>query len=126
MKRIQTNKAPKAIGPYSQAVIANGFVFCSGQIGFTSEGIFAGENIETQTHQVIQNLKAVLEASGSSLKHVVKTTCYLTDISEFQVFNKIYEEYFGETKPARGTVEVSNLPKNAKVEIEVIALTKLT
>ena len=122
LKKIQTDKAPQAIGPYSQAIMANGFVFCSGQIGLTPEGAFAGDDVTAQTHQVIQNLKAVLEASGSSLEKIVKTTCYLTDMAEFQTFNAVYETYFGETKPARGTVGVNNLPKNAKVEIEVIAL----
>ncbi|MBA3723490.1 MAG: RidA family protein [Candidatus Levybacteria bacterium] len=122
MKRIQTNQAPQAIGPYSQAIVANGFVFCSGQIGLTPDGTFAGDDVTAQTHQVIQNLKAVLEASGSSLENVVKTTCYLTNIAEFQTFNAVYETYFGNTKPARGTVGVNQLPKDAKVEIEVIAL----
>lgn len=120
--KIQTDKAPQAIGPYSQAIVASGMVFCSGQIGLTPAGEFAGETITEQTHQVIQNLKAVLEAAGSSLDQVVKTTCYLTDMSEFQTFNGVYEIYFGKTKPARGTVGVNSLPKNAKVEIEVIAL----
>jgi 2-iminobutanoate/2-iminopropanoate deaminase len=122
MKHVHTNKAPQAIGPYSQAVVANGMVYCSGQIGLTPEGKFAGESITEQTHQVIKNLKAILEASGSSLDKVVKTTCYVTDMAEFQSFNEVYETYFGQAKPARGTVGVNSLPKNAKVEIEVIAL----
>jgi 2-iminobutanoate/2-iminopropanoate deaminase len=122
MKRIQTIKAPQAIGAYSQAIVANGFIFCSGQIALKPDGTFTSEDLETQTHQVIQNLKAVLEAADSSLAKVVKTTCYLTDITDFPVFNAVYETYFGKTKPARATVEVSRLPKNAKVEIEVIGI----
>jgi 2-iminobutanoate/2-iminopropanoate deaminase len=121
MKQVQTDKAPKAIGPYSQAIVTNGMVFCSGQIGLTTAGELTAEDIETQTQQVIQNLKAVLEAAGSSLDKVVKTTCYLTDLTEFQTFNTVYETYFATTKPARATIEVSKLPKNAKVEIEAIA-----
>jgi 2-iminobutanoate/2-iminopropanoate deaminase len=122
MKQVQTNKAPKAIGPYSQAVIANGMVYCSGQIALDPvSGKIVVEDIAIQTHQVIQNLKAVLQAAGSSLDKVVKTTCYLSDLTEFQTFNTVYETYFRATKPARATVEVSKLPKNAKVEIEAIA-----
>jgi 2-iminobutanoate/2-iminopropanoate deaminase len=123
MKKVQTEKAPQAIGPYSQAVIVGEFVFCSGQIALNPQGEFIDGTIEEQTKQVLQNLKVVLEAAGSSLKKVVKTNCYLSEINEFQAFNQIYETAFGESKPARATVEVSRLPKNAKVEIEAIATT---
>lgn len=121
MKQVQTNQAPQAIGPYSQAIVTNDFIFCSGQIALTPDGEMVEDDIQAQTKQVITNLSAVLQAAGSSLEHVIKTTCYLTDITKFQEFNAIYHQYFGKTKPARATVEVSKLPKGAKVEIEVIA-----
>ncbi|MGH7202822.1 MAG: RidA family protein [Candidatus Levyibacteriota bacterium] len=121
MKKVHTEKAPPAIGPYSQAVIVGEFVFCSGQIALTPDGEFLNGTIEEQTKQVLKNLQAVLQAVGSSLENVVKTTCYLSDINDFQTFNQVYETAFAKSKPARATVEVSKLPKNAKVEIEVIA-----
>lgn len=122
MKHIHTEKAPKAVGPYSQAIVSGGFVFCSGQIGIDPEaGKITGETTIEQTHQVIKNLQAVLETAGSSLKNVVKTTCYLRHIEDYQVFNTVYSEYFGESKPARAAVEVSNLPLGALVEIEAVA-----
>lgn len=127
MKQIQTSNAPEALGPYSQAIVVDGTMYCSGQIALdpqTSE--LKGDTIEEQTHQVIKNLQAVLEAGGSSLALVVKTTCYLTDLQDFQSFNKVYETYFEKSKPARATVEVAKLPKNAKVEIEAIAKLNLT
>ncbi len=121
MKKIHTDKAPRAVGPYSQAIVSNGLVFSAGQIGLDPEtGALVGSEIESQTHQVIKNLSAVLEKAGSSLSKVVKTTCYLKNISDYQAFNEIYGKYFTEN-PARSTVEVSSLPKNALVEIEVIA-----
>lgn len=109
MKIVQTNNAPAAVGPYSQAIISNGLVFCSGQIGLDSKsGELNGADIISQTSQVVFNLKAVLEEAGSSLSNVVKTTCYLTDLSNYQKFNEIYSKYFT-GGPARATVEVTNL-----------------
>ena len=121
MKTVETKKAPAAIGPYSQAKIVNGFVYTSGQIPIDPEtGKIEFQCIEAQTEQVIKNLKAVLEEAGSSLEKVVKTTCFLKNIKDFGTFNEIYAGYFT-GKPARSCVEVSNLPKDALVEIEVIA-----
>lgn len=121
MEKIQTNNAPTAIGPYSQGMVTGNLIFTSGQIGINpSSGNIEAADITGQTEQVIKNLKAVLEASGSSLDKVIKTTCFLKNISDFAVFNSVYEKYFTE-KPARSCVEVAALPKNALVEIEVIA-----
>lgn len=121
MKIIETKKAPAAIGPYSQAIVANGLVYTSGQIPIDpGSGIIEAVSIEAQTEQVIKNLAAVLEAAGSSLERVVKTTCFLKSISDFAAFNGIYEQYFT-GKPARSCVEVAALPKGALAEIEVIA-----
>ncbi len=121
MKIIETPKAPAAIGPYSQAIVANGFVYTSGQIPIDPlSGAIEVSGIEAQTKQVIRNLAAVLEASGSSLARVVKTTCFLKNISDFAAFNGVYASYFA-GKPARSCVEVAALPKNALVEIEVVA-----
>ena len=123
MKRIETETAPAAIGPYSQAIQAAGLIYASGQIAIDPmTGQIDADNIEAQTIQVIKNLSAVLEKAGSSLEHVVKTTCFLTDIDQFGTFNQIYAEYFS-SRPARSCVEVSALPKGALVEIEVIAET---
>ena len=121
MKTVETKKAPAAIGPYSQAKIVNGLVYTSVQIPIDPEtGKIEFQCIEAQTEQVIKNLKAVLEEAGSSLEKVVKTTCFLKNINDFGTFNEIYAGYFT-SKPARSCVEVSNLPKDALVEIEVIA-----
>ncbi|MBP5275321.1 MAG: RidA family protein [Lachnospiraceae bacterium] len=121
MKTIETNKAPGAIGPYSQAIVSGGLVFTSGQIPINpASGNIDAKDIEGQTRQVMENLSAVLEASGSSLSKAVKTTCFLKDINDFAAFNNIYAEYFTK-KPARSCVEVANLPKGALVEVEVIA-----
>lgn len=121
MEKIQTNNAPAAIGPYSQGMVTGNLIFTSGQIGINpASGNIEAADITGQTEQVIKNLKAVLEASGSSLDKVIKTTCFLKNISDFAVFNSVYEKYFTE-KPARSCVEVTALPKNALVEIEVIA-----
>lgn len=121
MKIIQTSSAPAAIGPYSQAITVNGLVFTSGQIPLSPEsGEIMGSNIKEQTEQVIKNLKAVLNASGSSIEKVVKTTCFLTDMGDFTAFNEVYSKHFT-GKPARSTVAVKQLPKNALVEIEVVA-----
>ena len=121
MKSIVSKEAPAAIGPYSQAIISNGVVYVSGQIPISPEtGTFLVGGIRIQTEQTIQNLKAVLAAAGSDLKHVVKTTCYLTDMVCFSEFNEVYAEHFTE-KPARSCVEVSALPKYAMLEIDAIA-----
>ena len=121
MKTIETKNAPAAIGPYSQAIAVNGLLYTSGQIPINpASGAIEASTIEDQTQQVIKNLAAVLEAAGSDLDKVVKTTCFLTDINDFAVFNEIYAQYFP-GRPARSCVEVSKLPKGALVEIEAIA-----
>jgi 2-iminobutanoate/2-iminopropanoate deaminase len=123
MESIQTDRAPQAIGPYSQAIKANGFIFASGQIPLDPATMRIVEGgIEEQTGRVLDNLKAVLEAAGSALDRVVKTTVYLADMNEFTAMNEIYARYFGATKPARATVEVARLPRDVKVEIDVVAL----
>lgn len=124
MKFVQTNKAPSAIGPYSQAVVANGMVFTSGQIALTPDGVMLESDIALQTKQVLQNLKAVLEEAGSSMGGVIKTTIFLASMDDFTAVNEIYAEAFGSHKPARSTVAVKTLPKNALVEIDAIALIK--
>lgn len=124
MKFVQTNKAPSAIGPYSQAVVANGMVFTSGQIALTPEGVMLESDIALQTKQVLQNLQAVLEEAGSSMGGVIKTTIFLASMDDFAAVNEIYAEAFGSHKPARSTVAVKTLPKNALVEIDAIALIK--
>lgn len=121
-KQVQTNNAPQAIGPYSQAIIANGMVYCSGQIPLTPSGELLATDIESQTHQAMKNLGAVLEAAGSSLGKVVQTTCYLADMADFPNFNKIYGEYLQEPFPCRATVQVARLPRDVKVEVACIAL----
>ncbi|MDR3115650.1 MAG: RidA family protein [Treponema sp.] len=121
MKLIQTTKAPAAIGPYAQAFVSGGLVFTSGQIPLSAEtGQVVGTVIAEQTERVIQNLKAVLEAAGSSLSRVIKTTCFLADMQDFTAFNEVYGKYFT-GKPARSTVAVRQLPKSVLVEIEAIA-----
>ena len=121
MNIIETKKAPAAIGPYSQAITTGGLVFTSGQIPIDpASGSIAANDIAGQARQAIQNLAAVLEAAGSGLDKVVKTTCFLTDINDFAVFNEIYAELFP-GKPARSCVEVAKLPKGALVEIEAVA-----
>lgn len=122
MKAVSTTKAPAAIGPYVQGMIVNGMFYSSGQIPLNAEGVMNEGSIEEQTHQVFANLKAVLEEAGSSLSQVVKTTVFIKDMNDFATLNDIYGHYFGDHKPARSTVEVARLPKDAKVEIEVIAL----
>ncbi|HKC85238.1 MAG TPA: RidA family protein [Blastocatellia bacterium] len=123
MESIQTDRAPQAIGPYSQAIKANGFIFASGQIPLDPATMRIVEGgIEEQTGRVLENLKSVLEAAGSSLDRVVKTTVYLADMGEFAAMNEIYARYFGATKPARATVQVARLPRDVKVEIDVVAL----
>ena len=122
MNTISTDKAPQAIGPYSQAVEYNGMIFTSGQIALLPNGELAGDDIDTQTRQVLKNLSAVLEEAGSSLQKVLKTTIFLADMDDFSAVNAIYEEFFGSHKPARSTVAVKTLPKNVKIEIDCIAV----
>lgn len=120
---VSTTTAPAAIGPYSQAIVAGDLLFCSGQIPLDPEsGQVVGDEIEAQTRRVLDNLRAVLEAAGSSLQHVVKTTIFLHDMNDFQIVNGIYAEYFGGEPPARSTVQVARLPRDVRVEIEAIAL----
>ena len=121
MKTIQTDKAPAAIGPYSQAKVVGGMLYTSGQIPLDPKsGEVVGDNIETQTERVMQNMAAVLEAANADFSNVVKTTCFLTDMANFAVFNGIYEKYFT-SKPARSCVAVKQLPKGVLVEVEVVA-----
>ena len=121
MKKISTNKAPSAIGPYSQAIVFNGMLYTSGQIAINpATGNIDGATIEEQTEQVMQNLGAILEAAGVDYTKVVKTTCFLADMGDFAAFNQIYAKYFTE-KPARSCVAVKTLPKNVLCEVEVIA-----
>lgn len=122
---ISTPNAPAAVGPYSQAVVANGLVYTAGQLGLVpATGDLVEGDVAAQTHQVIANLKAVLEAAGSDLTQVIKTTVFLQRMDDFAAMNKVYSEYFTEPYPARSTVEVAKLPKNGLVEIEVVALVK--
>jgi 2-iminobutanoate/2-iminopropanoate deaminase len=120
---IQTEHAPQAIGPYSQAIRANGLVFASGQIPIDPRtGQFVAGGIQEQTEQVLKNLAAVLEAAGSSLDRIVKTTVFLQDMQEFGAMNEVYGRFFQDNPPARATVEAARLPRDARVEIEAIAL----
>lgn len=120
---ISTDKAPQAVGPYSQAICANGFVFVSGQIAIDpSNGQIIDGNTADQTRQVLKNLKAVLESSNSGMDKVVKATVFIKDMNQFQAMNEVYAEFFTQNKPARACVEVSRLPKDVLVEIDAIAL----
>jgi 2-iminobutanoate/2-iminopropanoate deaminase len=121
LRKIATKEAPEAIGPYSQAIIANGLVYTSGQIALMPDGTMETRGIEYQTKQVLKNLYYVLKEAGASLNDVIKTTIYLADMDDFSKVNEIYEHFFGNHKPARSTVAVKTLPKNALVEIECIA-----
>ena len=119
---VSTEKAPKALGPYSQAIKAGGFVWCSGQIPIDpAVNAVTATTIEDQTRQAIANLKHVLEAAGAGLDKVVKTTVFISDMNDFAALNAVYAELFGETKPARSCVQVARLPKDVKVEIEAVA-----
>ncbi|MCP8971184.1 RidA family protein [Ectobacillus ponti] len=122
MKVVHTNQAPQAIGPYSQGIIVNGMFYSSGQIPLTAEGQLVTGDVQEQTHQVFRNLQAVLEAAGASLETVVKTTVFLKDMNDFDAFNAVYGQYFNTHKPARSCVQAAKLPKDAAVEIEVVAL----
>jgi len=119
---IYTETAPEPIGPYSQAIVIGDFIFTSGQIAINpSTGNIEGTDIKTQTRIAIQNLSEILKRAGSSLDKVIKTTVFIRNMEDFKLMNEVYEEYFGQSKPSRSTVEVSGLPKNALVEIEAIA-----
>lgn len=119
---VLTARGPKPIGPYSQAIKANGLVFVSGQIALDPQsGDFVGTDVRQQTARVLENLKAILEAAGTSLKHVVKTTVFLKDMNDFPAMNEAYAKYFSTIPPARSTVQAARLPKDALVEIDVIA-----
>jgi 2-iminobutanoate/2-iminopropanoate deaminase len=120
---VQAPDAPLAIGPYSQAIVANGFVFCTGQVAIDphTDHIVEGD-IQTQTHQVLRNLGAVLTAAGSSVGHIVKTTVFLTSFADFEAMNEVYAQYFTDTQPARSTVEVGALPRGLLVQIDCIAV----
>lgn len=122
MHSISTEKAPAAIGPYSQGVVVNGLVFASGQIALSPEtGELVGSTIEEQAEQVMKNVGALLTAAGTDFDHVVKTTCFLEDIADFAKFNAVYAKSFGEKLPARSAVGIDKLPKGALIEVEVIA-----
>ena len=119
---IHTDHAPAAIGPYSQAIVADGWVFCSGQIPLDPDTMeLVGGTIDEQTDRALSNLSEVLQAAGSSLQHVVKTTVFLADMNDFAAMNKVYEQHFGEHRPARAAVQAAALPKFCNVEIECIA-----
>ena len=124
MKSVSTSNAPAAIGPYAQGIIVNNMFYSSGQIPLTAAGELVEGDIKEQTNQVFENLKAVLAAAGTSLDKVVKTTVFMKDMNDFVDMNEVYAQHFGEHKPARSAVEVARLPKDVKVEIEVIALVK--
>lgn len=122
MHSISTEKAPAAIGPYSQGVVVNGLLFASGQIALSPEtGELVGSTIEEQAEQVMKNVGALLVAAGTDFDHVVKTTCFLEDIADFAKFNAVYAKSFGEKLPARSAVGIDKLPKGALIEVEVIA-----
>ncbi len=123
LKKIATSEAPAAIGPYSQAIRCGQFVYTSGQIALDpSTGELVGEDVQAQTHRALQNLQAVLNSAGTSLASVIKTTVFLTRMSDFQAMNAVYASYFSSPAPARSTVAVAELPRQALVEIECIAL----
>ena len=119
---VQTDRGPKPIGPYSQAVRANGFLYVSGQVALDPKtGELTGADIQQQTQRTLENLKGILEAAGSNLHHVVKTTVFLKDMNDFAAMNEVYAKFFTLAPPARSTVQVARLPKDALVEIEVVA-----
>lgn len=122
-KIINSNNAPAPIGPYSHSVMAEGkFLFISGQIPFDTNGNLVGDDIKTQTHQSLKNIKAIVEEAGGTLENIVKTTCLLKDMNTFLEMNAVYAEYLGEIKPARAAFEVARLPKDVLIEIEAIAV----
>lgn len=120
---IESSKAPAAIGPYSQAIAVNGMIYTSGVIPLDPATMdVVGDTIEEQTERVMQSLRDLLEDAGAGLASVVKTTCFLADLNDFVAFNEIYARYFGDTRPARSTVEVAALPKGVRVEVEAVAV----
>ena len=121
MNTIDTNAAPKAVGPYAQAIVVDGWLYSSGQIPLTPQGEMVADDIEAQTEQVFDNLAAVLAAAGASLAHVVKVTVFVRDLNDFARLNVVYERRFAGHKPARSTVQAARLPRDVSVEIEVIA-----
>ena len=124
MKIINSDKVPEALGPYSHATVINGFVFTSGQIPLILDGTIVSDDVQEQTKQVLENLTVVLKEAGSDMNSVVKATIYISDMNDFQQINQIYGNYFVEHQPARSCVEVSQLPKDVKVEIELIGKVK--
>jgi 2-iminobutanoate/2-iminopropanoate deaminase len=121
---VTTDRGPKPIGPYSQAIKTNGFLFMSGQVALDPKtGELTGNDIRQQTERVMENIKGILEAAGSNLHHVIKTTVFLKDMNDFPAMNEAYGRYFSAAPPARSTVQVARLPKDALVEIEVVAAT---
>ena len=124
LERVQTNKAPAAIGPYSQGIIANGLVFTAGQIPLDPETmqLVGGADVAAQTERVLRNLDEILRAAGASLSTVVKTTVFLADMNDFAAMNEVYGRHFGEHRPARSTVQAARLPKDVKVEIDAVAV----
>lgn len=122
MKFVSTTEAPAAIGPYSQAVVTNGFIYTSGQIPMDEKGVIVADDVVNQAHQVMKNLFYVLEAAGAHFNDVIKTTIFLTNMDDFEEVNAVYSHYFGHHKPARSTIAVKTLPKNVLIEIECIAL----
>lgn len=124
LERVQTDTAPKAIGPYSQGIIAHGLVFTAGQIPLDPESmeLVGGSDVAGQTERVMRNLDAILRAAGASLQTVVKTTVFLADLNDFGAMNEVYGRHFGEHRPARSTVQAARLPKDVRVEIEAIAV----
>ncbi|CAG9610114.1 RidA family protein [Pseudoneobacillus rhizosphaerae] len=124
MKVIQTQNAPAAIGPYSQGIIVNNIFYSSGQIPLTTEGQMVTGDVKDQTHQVFKNLQALLETAGASFETVIKATVFIKNMDDFAAINEVYGQYFNSHKPARSCVEVAKLPKDALIEIEVVALVK--
>lgn len=123
MQQVHTDNAPAAIGPYSQAIVANGFVFTAGQVPFDPQSMqLVQGDIAAQTEQVMKNLQAILTQAGADLSSVVKTTVFLQDMNDFAAMNEVYARHFGEHKPARSTVQVARLPRDAAVEIECVAV----
>jgi 2-iminobutanoate/2-iminopropanoate deaminase len=122
MKSINTTFAPQAIGPYVQANQYGNLIYTSGQIPLNKDGVLAGEDIKTQTHQVMKNVEAILVEAGTDMNHLIKTTCFLSDMNNFAAFNEVYASYFDRNLPARSCVEVARLPRDVLVEVEVIAV----
>ena len=124
LKRVQTDAAPAAIGPYSQAIVANGLIYTAGQIPLdpATMELVGGDDAAAQAEQVLKNLRGILDHTGASLSSVVKTTMFLTDMADFAAVNEVYGRHFGEHRPARSTIQFAALPKNVKVEIEALAV----